>query len=130
MKETWVRSLGWKDSLEKKMATHSCFLAWEIHWREEPGGLLSMGSQRVGHGRSNLAPYLYFPSYTSSYFSVMPFIAKKKSNLLVQGSIQMTLHSVMSSQPCVFDDLAIFRSTGQLFYVTSFNLGLSHDSSQ
>ena len=112
------------------MATHSGFLAWEIQWREEPGGLLSMGSQRVGRGRSNLTPYLYFPSYTSSYFSVMPFIAKKKSNLLVQGSIQMTLHSVMSSQPCVFDDLAIFRSTGQLFYVTSFSLGWSRDSSQ
>ena len=43
MKETWVRSLGWEDSLEKEMATHSSILAWRIPWTEEPGGLQSMG---------------------------------------------------------------------------------------
>ena len=47
--ETWVRSLGWEDSLEKGMATHSSILGWRILWTEEPGGLRSMGSQRVGH---------------------------------------------------------------------------------
>ena len=47
--ETWVRSLGWEDPLEKEMATHSNILAWKISWTEEPGGLQSMGSQRVGH---------------------------------------------------------------------------------
>ena len=45
MQETWVQSLGWEDLLEKDMATHSSILAW----REEPGGLQSTGSQRVGH---------------------------------------------------------------------------------
>ena len=49
MRETWVRSLGWEDPLEKDMATHSSILAWEIPWTEEPGGLHSMGSQRVIH---------------------------------------------------------------------------------
>ena len=49
MRETWVRSLGWEDPLEKEMATHSSTLAWRIPWREEPGRLPSMGSQRVGH---------------------------------------------------------------------------------
>ena len=49
MQETWVRSLGWEDPLEKEMATHSSSLAWRIPWMEEPGGLQSMGSQRVGH---------------------------------------------------------------------------------
>ena len=49
MQETWVCSLGWKDSLEKEMATHSSILAWKVPWTEEPGGLLSTGSQRVGH---------------------------------------------------------------------------------
>ena len=49
MKETWVRSLGWEDPLEKEMATHSSILAWRIPWMEEPGGLQSTGSQRVGH---------------------------------------------------------------------------------
>ena len=46
--ETWVRSLGWEDPLEKGMATHSSILAWRIPWTEEPGGLQSMGSQRIG----------------------------------------------------------------------------------
>ena len=45
MQETWVRSLGWEDALEKEMATHSSILAWEILWTEEPGGLQCMGSQ-------------------------------------------------------------------------------------
>ena len=49
MQETQVRSLGWENPLEEEMATHSSILAWEIPWIEEPGGLLSMGSQRVGH---------------------------------------------------------------------------------
>ena len=47
MQETWVRYLGWEDSLEKEMATYSRILAWEIPWTEEPGKLESMGSQRV-----------------------------------------------------------------------------------
>ena len=46
MQETWVRSLGQEDPLEKEMATHSSTLAWKIPWREEPGGLQSMGSLR------------------------------------------------------------------------------------
>ena len=49
MQETWVRSLGWEDPLEKAMTTHSSILAWEMLWTEEPGGLQSMGSHRVGH---------------------------------------------------------------------------------
>ena len=49
MQETQVRSLGWEDSLEKEMATHSSTLAWKILWTEEPGRLQSMGSQRVRH---------------------------------------------------------------------------------
>ena len=53
MQETVVQSLGWKDSLEKGMATHSSILAWRIPWTEEPGGLQSMGVQRVGHKLSD-----------------------------------------------------------------------------
>ena len=49
MRETQVQSLGWEDPLEKEMATHSSTLAWKIPCTEEPGGLQSMGSQRVGH---------------------------------------------------------------------------------
>ena len=49
MQETWVQALGQEVSLEKRMATHSSILAWEIPWTEELGGLQSMESQRVGH---------------------------------------------------------------------------------
>ena len=49
MWETRVRSLGQEDLLEEEMATHSIILAWEIPWSEEPGGLQSIGSHRVGH---------------------------------------------------------------------------------
>ena len=48
IRETWVRSLGWEDALEKEMAVHSSVLAWRIPWTEEPGGLQSTGLQTVG----------------------------------------------------------------------------------
>ena len=59
MRETRVQSLGREDPLEKEMATHSSILAWKIPWTEEPGCLLSMGSQRVGH---DWATSLHFTS--------------------------------------------------------------------
>ena len=49
MQKTQVQSLGWEDPLEEGMATHSSVLAWRIPGTEEPGGLQSTGSQRVGH---------------------------------------------------------------------------------
>ena len=49
MQETQVQSLGWKDLLEKGMATHSNILVWKTPWTEEPGGVQSMGSERVWH---------------------------------------------------------------------------------
>ena len=49
MQEPRVLSLGWEHPLEKRMATHSSLLAWRIPWMKEPGGLQSLGSQRVGH---------------------------------------------------------------------------------
>ena len=49
MLQIWIQFLGWEDPLEKEMATHYWILAWKIPWTEEPGGLQSMGSQRVGH---------------------------------------------------------------------------------
>ena len=58
MRETWVRSLGQEDPLEKVMATHSSILAWRIPWTEELGGLQSTASQRVGH---NLVTEQGFP---------------------------------------------------------------------
>ena len=53
MQDTWVRSLGQEDALEKEMSTHSSILAWKILWTEEPGRLQSMGLQSVGHELAN-----------------------------------------------------------------------------
>ena len=50
MQETRIHFLGWEDPLEKEIATRSGILAWEIPWTEEPGGLQSVGLQRVRHG--------------------------------------------------------------------------------
>ena len=47
VQETWVQSPGWKDSLEKRMATHSSILTWSIPWTKETGRLQSMVSQRI-----------------------------------------------------------------------------------
>ena len=49
MQQTQVQFLGWEDPLEKEMTTHSSVLAWKIQWAEEPGGLQSMGLQKLGH---------------------------------------------------------------------------------
>ena len=47
--EAWVESLGWEYSLEEEMVTNSSILAWRIPWTEEPGGLQSIGSQKIRH---------------------------------------------------------------------------------
>ena len=54
MWETWVQSLGWEDTLEKEMASHSSTVVWKIPWMEEPGGLQFTGSQRVAHNWATL----------------------------------------------------------------------------
>ena len=64
VKETWVWSLGWEDPLEKEMTTHSSILAWKISWTQEPGGLQSMGLQRVGH---NWVTNTYLMTHNPSY---------------------------------------------------------------
>ena len=69
--ETWVRSLSWEDSLEEGMATHPNIHTWRIPWPEEPGGLQSLGSERVRHDWSDLA-CTHLPSLSSS-FSYSPF---------------------------------------------------------
>ena len=68
MFETWVRSLGQEDPLEKEMATHSSILGWEIPRTEEPGGLLSMGPHRVGHNLGTKPPQPISPA--NCYFFI------------------------------------------------------------
>ena len=76
MRETWVRSLGWEDPLEKEMATHSSTIAWKIPWTEEPGRLQSMGSQRVGHdwATSLSLSYNHCPNIQENTISTCVFL--------------------------------------------------------
>ena len=76
MQETQVGSLGWEDPLEKTMVTHSSVLAWRIPWTEEPGGLQSMGSQRVG--LSDFYSLTCMENYTSSALLFFFFFSKSK----------------------------------------------------
>ena len=70
MWETWVQSLGWKDPLEKEMATHSSILAWRIPWMEEVGGLQSMG-----HKESDTTERFHC---TSLHFTSLHFLLRRK----------------------------------------------------
>ena len=88
--ETQVQSLGPEYALEKEMATHSSILVWEIPWTEEPGGLQSMGSQRIGHDSQttqcidvhrNLSRLYYF-WYTEK---------KTKKDMLISVNISFSL---------------------------------------
>ena len=78
MLETPVRSLGWEDSLQKEMATHSNILAWRIPWREERGRPQSMGPQRVGHDwvTSLSLSFPPFCNYEQDYFWLNKYMWK------------------------------------------------------
>ena len=75
MQETGVQSLGGENPLEKEMAAHSRILAWEIPWTEEPGGLLFMGLQRVGHDlttkQQQQQHILLYTSITWKYIAII-----------------------------------------------------------
>ena len=89
MPETWVQSLGWEDPLEKGMATHSSILAWRIPWTEEPGGLRSMGSWRVGYNwMTNTFTFLYV-FLSLSIFSTYSFFLP----------VCLSIHPSISKQP-------------------------------
>ena len=76
--ETWIRSLDWEDPLEKEMATHSSTLAWKTPCTEEPGGLQSMGSQRLRHDGVTEHTHTHTPRYS---FIQSSFNALKSSVL-------------------------------------------------
>ena len=90
-----VRSLGWEDPQEEEMATHSSILAWRILWTEGPGGLWSMGSQRVGHDRGDLAcvhPGIFF--FFLSFCSASSLIKNQEDpSVLVKKHNYFSFHS-------------------------------------
>ena len=80
VQETQVHSLGWEDPLEKEMTTHSSILAWRIPWTEEPGGLQSMGLQRVRHNWATKQPTknVHKSTYKSLRYILNPSIKLEK----------------------------------------------------
>ena len=80
-----VQSLGWEDPLQEEMATHSSILAWKIPWTEEPGGLQSMGSHRVGHDLEIEHPYMHMRHLSRS--SLLCF-----SSLFLPMEVQLLQH--------------------------------------
>ena len=87
MWENWVQSLGREDPVEKEMATDSSILAWRIPWMEEPGGLQSMGSQRVRHDFTfafTLNNFIFFWVSATNLFSLkneMTLVSVHKNHL-------------------------------------------------
>ena len=89
MRENQVRSLGGEDPLEKEMATHSSTLAWKILWMEEPGGLQSMGLQRVRQDTTERLHFHFLPMCNVNNYTILlrllifiteskPFLQKEK----------------------------------------------------
>ena len=114
--ETRFRFLGWKDPLEKGMATHPSILAWEIWWTEEPGGLQSMGLQRVGQDSTHTHTCThtrYMPSggIAGSYGSFIPGFLRNLHN----GCIHLLSH-----QQCKRIFFHIFSTSSQAFIVSMF----------
>ena len=89
MRETWVRSLGWEDPLEKEMAIHSRTFAWKIPWMEEPGRLQSMGSQRDWVTSLLLSLSLLFNLFTGWQ---SPYFAKCLLNFLCLTLLILIVH--------------------------------------
>ena len=94
--ETWVRSLGREDPLEKEMSTHSSILSWRIPWAEDPGGLQSMGSQRVRH---DWATSLSFTLSGTNQPKGRNICSGGKKGGLLQKGMYFTAHAAGSRLP-------------------------------
>ena len=94
MQETWVRSLGWEDPLEKEMAAHSSILVWRIPLTAEPGGLQSTGSQRKTRGKKLVYIYTNQFTFTNHIYNVNNKCKEfKESAYYVPGMMQDTFRS-------------------------------------
>ena len=117
VRETWVRSLGWEDPLEKAMAPHSSTLAWKIPWTEEPGGLQSMGSQRVRHdwetSLSLSSCLLRFPSFNPPFTNSLSLLRSLTEHCILHpgGSLPFL------PQPC---SLSVFFPLHGTLHCLSF----------
>ena len=123
MRETWVRSLGREDALEKEMATHSSVLAWKILWAEEPGWLLSIQSQRVGH-KWMTSLSLMILLYTCLHLTKLIYRASFGTSVLNCLSLSLLSNSAEMS---VFRHMLSYFSIKSLqnhtsgYYISTFN---------
>ena len=126
MRETWIWSLGRKDPLEKEMATHSSILAWRIPWTEEPSGLQSTGSLRVGHDWATSLSLSTFLHWRRKWQPTPVFLPGESQGrwAAVYGVTQSQtwLKLLSSSSSCKDDTLLINYS---LFFLFSDPLTLS-----
>ena len=90
-----VRSLSREDLLEERMATHSSILAWRIPWTEEPDRLQSMGSQRVGHNRSDSAQHRYTPGSLGWAFSLATYESTATLDTLHTTRLALGVHMIV-----------------------------------
>ena len=128
MQETWVWSQGWEDPLKKGMATHSSILAWEIPWTEEPGGLQSLGSQRVGHDWERLTHRRSRPP--GKLLSLYPHLKEEKGELEENMSLART-HPGGQDRGILWDEKLLGHTTLLRRYTPSAQCCVSHiDCSQ
>ena len=98
MQEMAVQSLSQEDSLEKEKATHSSILAWEIPWTEEPDGLQSVGSQRVGH---DWATDTFIFSFAKNVVKILPYLFSFLKNFYLFLIIKEMRHISKAHNCCV-----------------------------
>ena len=115
LQKTWVQSLSWEDLLDKGMAAHSSILAWRIPWTEEPSGLQSIRSQKVGHNRTWLK-WLSMHAHTSPQYARLvliqmsqtqrslsyPSIYKNPGTLFIRFLTFLTSTFYSLKQTCLF----------------------------
>ena len=110
MRETSVQSLGWEYSLKEGMALYSSFFAWRIPWTEEPGGLQSMGSQRVGHDWATKHPTMQ-TKVNDDAFSLYFFSKRKKKSDSLTPS-RGHHHFIESSLPSNVVNIRLYHQQG------------------
>ena len=103
MQETWVRSLGWEDPLEKEMATHPNILAWRILWTEETSGLQSTGSQRVGHDRETSLTRLVIAFLPSSKHLLISWL-QSPSTMILEPKKRKSV-TILTFPPSIYHEM-------------------------
>ena len=133
VQETWVRSLGLEDPLEKEMATYFSILAWKTSWTEEPSGLQSMGSQRVGHDWATNTYLLTYPvSHFSGFSCWVTQALGAQASVVGAPRLWTTVSIVVADRLSCSEECGLFPDQGSnpcLLHQQADSLPLSHQGS-